>query len=117
MLVAPFALILAAPVERLGSTTRTDPSDVEVVVADPHPYGVATDGTIEAIGLLARTEGIVADPVYEGKAVRGLLQLISTGRLHRDHRVLLMHLGGTPAVHAWADRLWQTIPPPRQARP
>ncbi len=105
-----------ATLERLGYTTRVDPSEVEVIVADPHPYGVATEGTIEAIGLLARTEGIVADPVYEGKAVRGLLHLISTGRLHRDHRVLLMHLGGTPAVHAWADRLWETIPAPRAVR-
>jgi hypothetical protein len=43
-------------------------------------------------------------------------QLIALGRLHRDHRVLLMHLGGTPAVQAWADRLWQTIPPPRAVR-
>lgn len=101
-----------ATLKRLGHTTRVNPSDVEVVVADPHPYGVATEGTIEAIQLLACTEGIIADPVYEGKAVHGLLRLISTGRLHRDHQVLLMHLGGTPAVHAWADRLWQTIPPP-----
>ena len=105
-----------ATLEQLGYTARVNASDVEVMVADPHPYGVATEGTIEAIRLLARTEGIIADPVYEGKAVRGLLHLISTGRLHRDHRVLLMHLGGTPAVHAWADRLWQTIPPPRPAR-
>ncbi|HET7012646.1 MAG TPA: hypothetical protein VFI65_01975 [Streptosporangiaceae bacterium] len=40
----------------------------------------------------------------------------TAGRLHRDRRVLLMHLGGTPAVHAWADRFWQTIPPPRAVR-
>ena len=84
-----------------------EPSAVEVVLADPTPYGVATEPTFEAIRLLAHTEGIIADPVYEGRALRGLRNLVAEGRLGRGDRVLLMHLGGSPAVHAWADRIHQ----------
>jgi hypothetical protein len=54
---------------------------------------------------LAGVEGLIADPVYEGKAVRGLIELIEEGRLHRGQRVLLLHMGGTPAVHGYADQL------------
>ena len=80
-------------------------TDVEVVASDPNPYGVAAPGTIDAIRRLARTEGIAADPVYEGKALAGLVELTRRGVLTREHRVLLLHLGGTPAVHAYADQL------------
>jgi 1-aminocyclopropane-1-carboxylate deaminase len=99
-----------ATLERLDLPARVASSDVEIVVADPHPYGVASEQTIEAIRLLARTEGLITDPVYEGKAVRGLLDLVVAGRLGRGHRVLLMHLGGSHAVHAWADRFWRDGP-------
>jgi 1-aminocyclopropane-1-carboxylate deaminase len=89
----------------LGLRGAVQPADVEILVADPSPYGVADDATIEAIRLLARTEGLIADPVYEGKAVRGLLRLIAEGRLRPGHRVLLLHMGGTPAIHGYADQL------------
>jgi 1-aminocyclopropane-1-carboxylate deaminase len=81
-------------------------ADAEVVVADPSPYGIAEPETLDAIRLLARTEGLMADPVYEGKAIRGLLGLVEQGRLTRGDRVLLLHLGGTHAVHAYANQLW-----------
>jgi 1-aminocyclopropane-1-carboxylate deaminase/D-cysteine desulfhydrase-like pyridoxal-dependent ACC family enzyme len=54
--------------------------------------------------LLASCEGLVADPVYEGKALRGLQALAKEGRLEASNKVLLMHLGGTPAVHAYANQ-------------
>jgi 1-aminocyclopropane-1-carboxylate deaminase len=82
-------------------------ADVEVMSSDPSPYGVAAPGTIDAILRLARTEGIAADPVYEGKALAGLIELVDRGVLTREHRVLLLHLGGTPAIHAYADQLRQ----------
>ena len=50
------------------------------------------------------TEGIAADPVYEGKALRGLQALAAEGRFPPGSRVLLMHLGGTPAIHAYASQ-------------
>jgi 1-aminocyclopropane-1-carboxylate deaminase len=103
---APRVLRLAnAALELLELPQRVAPSQVEIVVADPSPYGVADSETMTAIRLLARTEGLIADPVYEGKAVRGLLELIREGRFAPDQHVLLLHMGGTPAVHAYADQL------------
>jgi 1-aminocyclopropane-1-carboxylate deaminase/D-cysteine desulfhydrase-like pyridoxal-dependent ACC family enzyme len=80
-------------------------TDVKVVAADPNPYGVAASETIDAIRFLARTEGIVADPVYEGKAMLGLINLIKDGVLRSGDRVLFVHLGGTPALHAYAEAM------------
>ncbi len=88
----------------IGMSVRISPTDIEIIAADKSPYGVAEIETFDAIRLLARTEGLIADPVYEGKAIRGLLALINDGRLESDCRILLMHLGGTPAVHAYANQ-------------
>ncbi|MGI9205609.1 MAG: 1-aminocyclopropane-1-carboxylate deaminase/D-cysteine desulfhydrase [Woeseiaceae bacterium] len=79
--------------------------DVHVVAADQSPYGTADSDTLDAIRLLARTEGLIADPVYEGKALRGLLSLAQESYFESGSRVLLMHLGGTPAVHAYVNQL------------
>lgn len=101
-------LCIANATEReLGLPARVTASDVEIVVADPNPYGVASPDTLDAIRLFARTEGLIADPVYEGKAIRGLIDLVERGVLRRGQRVLLVHLGGTHGVHGYADRLWQ----------
>jgi 1-aminocyclopropane-1-carboxylate deaminase len=89
----------------LGSASSVSRTDVKVVAADPNPYGVAAAETIDAIRLLARTEGIAADPVYEGKAMLGLINLIRDGVLRSDDRVLFVHLGGTPALHAYAEQV------------
>jgi 1-aminocyclopropane-1-carboxylate deaminase len=94
-----------ATLHELGCPERVAPSDVEIIVGDASPYGVADGQTLDAIRLLARTEGLIADPVYEGKAVRGLLELAKRGRFKKDDRVLLLHLGGTPAIHAYASQL------------
>ena len=51
---------------------------------------------------MATKEGLIADPVYEGRARRGQLILVDENRFEPDARVLLMHLGGTPAIHAYA---------------
>ena len=93
-----------ATLEELGGNQRVSSTDVEIVACDQSPYGVADDATLDAIRLLARTESLLADPVYEGKAVRGLLDLAEQGRFDRGSRVLLLHLGGTPAIHAYANR-------------
>ncbi|HEY3148106.1 MAG TPA: D-cysteine desulfhydrase family protein [Dongiaceae bacterium] len=93
-----------ATLEMLRLPERVAESDVEVVVGDAGPYGVADKRTMDAIHLLARTEGLIADPVYEGKAVRGLLDLARSGHFRSDARILLLHLGGTPAVHAYANQ-------------
>ncbi len=97
--------LASAALAELELTAAVSSADVEVISSDPSPYGVAAPGTIDAILRLARTEGIAADPVYEGKALAGLIELTRRGVLHRKDRVLLLHLGGTPAVHAYADQL------------
>jgi 1-aminocyclopropane-1-carboxylate deaminase len=108
-----------ATLRELGVDAGVSAGDVEVTVADPSPYGVAGRATLDAIRLFARTEGLIADPVYEGKSVRGLIDLVERGVLHGGQRVLLMHLGGTHAVHAYAGQLWQQslMPLERTASP
>jgi len=90
--------------QELGLPTRVAESDIEVVSSNSNPYGVPDAEIMDGIRLLARNEGLIADPVYEGRAVRGLLNLAGEGRFERNARILLMHLGGTPAIHAYADQ-------------
>ncbi len=78
--------------------------DVTVMSFDHSHYGVADEQTREAIRLLASTEGLIADPVYEAKAVRGLLTLAQQGYFSTGANILLMHLGGSPAIHAYANQ-------------
>ncbi len=98
-----------ATLQELGRPERVQMSDIEIVVGDSSPYGESDDATYDAIRLLARSEGLIADPVYEGKALRGLLELSRQGRFERGAVVLLLHMGGTPAVHAYADHFGKIV--------
>ena len=66
-------------------------------------YGIPTPGMIEAVGLLARLEGIVLDPVYSGKAMAGLIDLVRAGHFGSDETIAFIHTGGAPALFAYAD--------------
>ena len=90
--------------ETLGLATRIQANDVEIIAASDSVYGVPEASVFDAVRTLAQTEGLMADPVYEGRALSGLTQLIATGRIPPEARVLLMHLGGTPGVHAYANQ-------------
>jgi D-cysteine desulfhydrase len=68
-------------------------------------YGVVNDDVNEAIHLLAQSEGILLDPVYTGKNMVGLLDLLRKGFFKPDENVLFMHTGGTPALFAYKDKL------------
>ncbi len=68
-------------------------------------YGVVSDGGREALKLLARTEGIVLDPVYSSKALAGLIDQVRKGRFTKEDTVVFVHTGGTPALFAYADDL------------
>lgn len=75
----------------------------EVLINDSYcqaGYGVLTSAEIEAVNLFARTEGILLDPVYTGRAAAGLLDLIRKGFFRPEEKVLLWHTGGTPALFA-----------------
>jgi L-cysteate sulfo-lyase len=72
-------------------------------------YGVPTEGMFEALELVARTEGILLDPVYSGKAMAGLIDLVRRGQFTRDDDIVFLHTGGAAGlfgyVHAFAPRL------------
>jgi L-cysteate sulfo-lyase len=63
-------------------------------------YGVLTDAEREAVKLFARTEGLLLDPVYTGRAAAGMLDLIRKGFFKKDETVLFWHTGGAPALFA-----------------
>jgi L-cysteate sulfo-lyase len=64
-------------------------------------YGVLSKDVLQAIELTAQTEGIILDPVYTGKAMVGLLELIKEGYFDRNDTVVFIHTGGTPALFSY----------------
>ncbi|NQY04010.1 MAG: 1-aminocyclopropane-1-carboxylate deaminase [Halieaceae bacterium] len=65
-------------------------------------YGVPSEETNDAIRLCAQLEGMMTDPVYEGKSMQGLIDLIRKGFFPKGSRVLYAHLGGVPAINAYS---------------
>lgn len=65
-------------------------------------YGIPVQSTIDAIRLTASLEGMIIDPVYEGKSMAGLIDLVHNGAISADSTVLYAHLGGQPALNAYA---------------
>ena len=65
-------------------------------------YGIPNEQTLEAMRLAARLEGMITDPVYEGKSMAGMIDLVSRGEIERGSTVLYAHLGGQPALNAYA---------------
>lgn len=57
--------------------------------------------TLDAIWLTGRMEGMIIDPVYEGKSMAGLIDLVTSGDIPGDSTVLYAHLGGQPALNAY----------------
>jgi D-cysteine desulfhydrase len=60
---------------------------------------------VEAVQLLARTESILLDPVYTGKAMAGLMGLARKGYFKAGEKVLFMHTGGLPALHIYENEV------------
>ena len=77
----------------------------EDIVIDPRfagpDYGLPDAATIAAIRLAAETEGMLTDPVYEGKSMAGLIAMARSGEIPPGARVLYVHLGGAPALNAY----------------
>ena len=65
-------------------------------------YGLPNDGTLQAIRLCARQEGMLTDPVYEGKSMHGMIDMVQNGEFAPGSRVLYAHLGGVPALNAYS---------------
>jgi D-cysteine desulfhydrase len=64
-------------------------------------YSLPTKSMVEAVETLARVEGILLDPVYTGKAMAGVLELVRTGRFDKGENVLFVHTGGAPSLSAF----------------
>ena len=107
---APFrahiAELASAGASRLGLPYAFAPDDVEVY-ADylGGGYGVMSNLEREAIHLAGRTEGLLVDPVYTGRALGGLMDLVRRGEIRAGARVLFWHTGGTPALFAYAPQI------------
>lgn len=92
--------------ELLDLNARFEPQ--EFIVHDGYlggGYGVVGDAEREAITLLARLEGLLVDPVYTGRALAGLIDLVRQGRFAADETVVFWHTGGLPALFAYAETL------------
>ena len=90
--------------ERIGVGRPLRDDEITVLPGYEGPaYGMPDESTIEAIQLAARTEGMLSDPVYEGKSLAGLIGMIRKGEIPAGSRVLYAHLGGQPALSAYAN--------------
>lgn len=79
--------------------------DEEITVLDGWAgdyYGIPVQSTIDAIRLAGSLEGMIIDPVYEGKSMAGLIDLVHTREIGKDSNVLYAHLGGQPALNAYS---------------
>ena len=65
-------------------------------------YGVPSPGTKEAIRLCARLEGMITDPVYEGKSMQGLIDHVKKSYFPAGSKILYAHVGGAPAINGYA---------------
>ena len=86
---------------RLERDLRED----EIVLDDRYhagTYGIPDERTLEAIRLAGRLEGMITDPVYEGKSMAGMIDLVTSGEIDRGSNVLYAHLGGQPALNGYA---------------
>jgi len=66
-------------------------------------YGIPTDRMVEAVSLVARLEGLLLDPVYSGKAMAGLIDLVRRGRFGAEENVVFLHTGGAPGLFAYPE--------------
>jgi 1-aminocyclopropane-1-carboxylate deaminase len=100
-----------AQVEKIARNTAAliglgrDLRDDEIIVLPGWAgdyYGIPVQSTLDAIRLTGRLEGVIIDPVYEGKSMAGLVDLVRSGEIGKDSMVLYAHLGGQPAVNAYS---------------
>jgi 1-aminocyclopropane-1-carboxylate deaminase len=82
-----------------------DLRDDEIILDDRYhagTYGIPDEVTIEAMRTAGRLEGMITDPVYEGKSMAGMIDLVARGEIDKSSNVLYAHLGGQPALSAYA---------------
>lgn len=107
----------AKPEETREQVTRIARNTAELIGAGDTPevelddrhhagiYGIPDKSTVDAIETCARLEGMITDPVYEGKSMAALIDLVGTGEIERGSNVLYAHLGGQPALNGYTSVL------------
>jgi 1-aminocyclopropane-1-carboxylate deaminase len=107
----------AKPAETREQVTRIARTTAELIGAGEIPevelddryhagiYGIPDKSTVDAIETCARLEGMITDPVYEGKSMAGLIDLVGRGEIDRGSNVLYAHLGGQPALNGYTSVL------------
>jgi len=99
---ATLALLQAGPDAEQAAPEALAPADIVVDGSQRGPgYGVPTPAMVEAVELLARSEGLLLDPVYSGKAFAGLLADVRAGHHAPDSAVLFVMTGGAPGLYAY----------------
>lgn len=89
--------------DKIGLKRDLRDDEITVIPGYEGPaYGIPDQQTIDAIHLAARTEGMLTDPVYEGKSMAGLIGMVRSGEIPPGSKVLYSHLGGQPALPAYA---------------
>ena len=84
----------------------------DIIVIDDYiggGYSIPTDAMIEAVQMVAREEAILLDPVYTGKAMSGLIDLVRTGYFKKGENILFIHTGGSSALFAYTDVLLKDV--------
>jgi 1-aminocyclopropane-1-carboxylate deaminase len=100
---AQITRIAAATASLIGVQRAIGPDDVELDERyHAGIYGIPDEQTIAAMKLAARTEGMITDPVYEGKSMAAMIDLVSRGEISADSTVLYAHLGGQPAINGYS---------------
>ena len=100
--VALVAEKTAATLALLDLAARFDPAAIDVQFHARGPaYGMPMPAMVEALELVARTEGLLLDPVYSGKAFAGLLADLRGGRWQPGSRLLFLMTGGAPGLFAY----------------
>jgi len=90
-----------AELVELGRKVRDDEIVINPDYAYP-AYGVPSEATNDAIRLAAQTEAMITDPVYEGKSMQGMIDLVDKGFFPEGSKVLYAHLGGAPALNGYS---------------
>lgn len=94
----------------LGLAERLEPGDADVTDAFiGERYGVPSAAGLEALALAGRTEGLIVDPVYTGKALSALVHAVRAGEIGRDETVIFVHTGGLPITFAYAEEILEGI--------
>lgn len=102
---------LAGELLEIANQTATRIGAADVLDRDIHVdfrhvgdgYGLPTSAMVSAVELVARTEGILLDPVYSGKGMAGLIAQILNGEIDADETVVFLHTGGMPGLFAYSE--------------